>query len=335
MFDIRVAVPSDLPALVSFDQAVSPGRPFSLRREFRRGRSTLSTLYPGGRRFVALAPDGGSVLAVQQVSIAPTQFNGAIVSGAYFYGLEVHPAQRGRGIGLALKAQAWEEVKADGAEIAWAVNTPSNEASNRIDQQLGFRPQRDLHARIIPPTPATSNRTDGFHSRAARPEDFKIVASTLNAHYAAHQFWRPLTRERLNAEAAALNSADANLILGFTPDGALAHAVSVFVMDYAARLRLLGRPLLRSVLDPLLSPLSSVQLVRYAMIDKNRLAAGVNLASRVHRRHFRRAWALAANLDPLDPAWPAFARLPGINQALQLWVHSPKPLEAGRPCCLA
>jgi ribosomal protein S18 acetylase RimI-like enzyme len=332
MFDIRPAGPADLPGIVALDEAVARGRPLSLRREFRRGRSTLSDLYPGTQRFVAVAPDRVTILGVQQVSMAPTQFNGAVVTGAYFFGLEVHPAQRGRGTGLALKAHAWEQARADGAEIAWAINTTSNEPSNRIDQRLGFRPQRNLQARIIPPALAPTNRTRSFGYRPARPDDFEALADALNDHYADHHLWRPLTPQRLQDEAAALRSADANLMLAVTRDGQLVQAASVFVMDYTARPRLFGRPLIRSLLDPLLSPLSSVQLVRYAMVGSHRPAA--ELVRGLQRRHARRAWTLAANLDPLDPAWPTFARLPGITQTLQLWVHSPEPLDPRRPCCL-
>src|SRR5215212_6782572 len=117
-----------------------------------------------------------TVLGTSQVSLAPTQFNGAVVAGAYFFGLEVHPTQRGRGIGLALKAHAWEQARAEGAEIAWTINASSNQASNRIDQRLGFRPQRELRARLILPSPASSNPTGAFDYRPARPEDFEAVA---------------------------------------------------------------------------------------------------------------------------------------------------------------
>jgi len=332
--EIRLARPADRPGLVALYQARTPTWALSLAREPVDGAELLEALLPGTRRHVALGPDGTTIIGTSAVSIAPTQFNGALVVGAYRWGSHVHPAYRGRGIGRALATRSWDDARAAGAEIGWGIAERSNEASARTFRHLGFRVDRTIQGKLILPAWPVARRHGRAH-RAAAPADFPALADALNRYYAGHHLWWPLSAERLSNEADALGTPDANLLLNVSADGTPVAAAAVAVLGHALRVRRASRPTSWTFTDRLLGPPVSVQLLRYAMLPDGSVEAGAALLRQLQRRHLHRAFVLAANLDRLDPVWPVCARLPGPTLILDLWLNSPEPLASDRPCWIS
>jgi ribosomal protein S18 acetylase RimI-like enzyme len=333
--EIRLARPADRPGLIALYGARASRWPLSVGRESLDGGSLLEALLPGSRRYVAVAPDGTTVIGSTGMSVAPTQLNGYPVLGAYRWGTHVHPAHRGQGIGRALAERSWDDARADGARLGWTLTDRSNKAASGIFRHLGYRIDRTIQARLIVPGWRVARRSGGVAVRAATPPELPALAEALNAHYARHHLWWPLTPSRLANEASALGAPGANLLQAVSGEGGGIAAASVAVLDHVVRLRRSGGAMPRMLAEGLLGPAASVQLLRYVMVPAGAAETGAALVGQLQRRHLGRALVLASNLDRLDPAWPACARLPGWTLTLDLWVTSPEPLAADRPCWLS
>ncbi len=335
--DIRDADPIDGPALLALER-ISPemGRAI-VRVELGLDHFALAGRYPGPRGYVALAPDGHTIVGMLFASVAPTQLNGGCVSGAYLFSLRVHPAHRRRGIATALLTHAWERAQAEaGAEVAWGAVVPGNEASARTLQRCGFTQGRDLRVRLLLPGLLLRHGTPGLVcSRAAR-EDLPGLAEALNDRYVNHQFWRPQAADPLAAELAAVRHRVEDIVMVRGPEGRLFAAAVGLSLRRVMRLRLLGFRLLAGPVNRMVAPLGGLiplrpLLVRRALLPADHPEAIAELLWALHRGSLPEAWFLAVTMDPADPAWPSIARMPGWTVRLRLFAKSERPIETARP----
>lgn len=336
---IREAARADAPALLALERASPETGPVAIRVEPRVDHFTLAARYRDARGYVALSPDGSTIVGMVFASIAPTQINGELVPGAYLFSLRVHPAHRQRGIGTALVAHAWERARVEfGAQVAWVAVVWGNEASVRACRRAGLTQERKLYARLIVPGFALPRPSPGMACRPGEPDDLAALAAALNARYADHQFWRPRTGEGLAAELTAVHHGPGDVLLCHGPGGALLGAATVFELHRLARLRLLGFRILPGGLNRLLRPLFGLlpvrpRVVRHALLPAQPPEAITTLLRELHRRSLPGAWGLIVMLDPLDPAWPAVAGMPGLSIPFRLLAASERPIETVRPWC--
>ncbi|MBI2865309.1 MAG: GNAT family N-acetyltransferase [Chloroflexi bacterium] len=337
---IRDAVPVDAPALAALERVSPDSGPLAVEIEIKDDYFALAARYPGVRGYVAMAPPSSAVVGMLFASIAPTQINGDLAPGAYLFALRVHPAYRRQGVASSLIAHACERARVEqNARVIWAAVASRNEPSLRTFRRAGFHQERALGVRIAAPGLLPHRRPASITCRPAMPDDLPYAAEALNAGYANHQFWRPLTAERLAVELATVHHSPADVTTGLVPDGNPVGVASAFVPGRVARLRFLGLRVLPNPLNKLLSlflrpvPLRLL-LVRYASLPADQPQAVTDLLRCLHRRHLSEAWVLALVRDPLEPVWTAVFRLPGLNASVCLLVRSEQPIEAARPWCL-
>ena len=135
-FDIRVAEPADEPALAALEQAAPDGGQVAVRLQPRLGYLDLAGRYPGVTGVIAVAPGESGVVGMLFSSVAATQFNGAVVPGAYLFSLRVHPALRRRGA-----------VLPDRAVVVARINRPPPRLSRRCLQDTESRPCQRFDAK--------------------------------------------------------------------------------------------------------------------------------------------------------------------------------------------
>lgn len=336
---IREAVPADAPELAALEVASPETGALAVRLTPRIDgfHFTLAARYPGSRGYVALADGSSAIVGMLFASVAPTQMNGELVPGAYLFSLRVHPGYRRRGIASALVAYAVERARAEAKiEVAWAAVVADNTPSLGTFRRAGFDQGRELKVRVALPGLSPGRVPTDLTYRPATPEDLPDLAAALNAHHAGHQLWRPLTGGRLAQELAALRHPPADVALGVGPDGQLVCAASALAIGRLAHLRFLGPRLLPPALNAVLAPLFRLVpirplLVRRALLPADRPEAVHELLRALHRMHRPEALGLAITLDPLDPAWPVIAHLPGLTVRVHLLVKSDRPVEVVRP----
>lgn len=335
---IRRATRADAPALAALERA-SPERGIvTVGVEPKVDHFTLAARHPGTRAYVALAPNGSDVVGMLFASIAPTQLNGELASGAYCFALRVHPGYRRRGIATALLEHAAEEARAESdARTMWGAVFAGNEPSLGAVRRAGFVQSRRLHARVVFPQLLRARRTAGVRYRAAADDDLTSVAAALNARYANHQFWRPLTADHLKAERMALHPAARNLTLALAPDESVLGAASGVAVHQLTRLRLLGFPAAPLAVNAVLRPFLGLIPLRAVLLRRLLLPSGEEaLASELLRRLTGNSpggyWSpLVIPIDHLDPGYAFVARLPGFTVHFCLVVRSHLRIDDARP----
>jgi GNAT superfamily N-acetyltransferase len=332
---IREASPSDAPALLALERASPEGGLFTIAVEPTVGHFHLAALHSNAQGYVALAPNGETVVGMVFASVAPTQLNGEMVPGLYLSAMRVHPAHRRRGIATALLSHAWEAAReAFGVQVAWGAIGPSNEASLRTCLRAGFTQQRELRARVLFPIPRIW-RGDGLAWRRAEADDLHHLAAALNARYAEHQLWRPCSAEDLAGGGTRLEPPPEHTLLGVGPSGEIVAGGSVLAYHRLARLRLLGFRYFPSQLNRALRPLLRRIPLRLALTRRSLLPVERPAAVRAFLQRAQRLSGLGAVvmviLDRNDPAWPLVARYPGLTLPIQMVAQSERTIEPSRP----
>lgn len=338
---IRDVEPGDAPALATLERAAPEGARLAVEIVPRIGHLELAARYPNIRGYVALTSDPARIVGMLFSSLAPTQLNGAVMPGAYLFGLRVHPAARRRGIASALLSHARERARAEAdAELVWAGVREGNEASLRTCAAAGFTRLRDSAVRIIPPPFAPPGRARACSVRPLTPDDLPALASALNRAHAAHNFWRPSTPERLGAELTAARHGLSDVLVALDRDGAMLAAGAVLDLGRVARFRLLGHRSLPDRLSRALAPAVArlplrPLLLRHRLLPATQPEAGLALLRSIWRQFGSPLSALAIPMDTRDPAWPVVARAWGLTSRLHVVARSAAPVDESRPIYLA
>jgi GNAT superfamily N-acetyltransferase len=332
---IREASPSDAPALLALERTSPEGGLFTIAVEPTVDHFHLAALHPNAQGYVALAPNGETIVGLVFASVAPTQLNGEIVPGLYLSAMRVHPAHRRRGIATALLSHAWEAAReAIGVQVAWGAIGPSNEASLRTCLRAGFTQQRELKARVLAPVPMIW-RGDGLAWRRAEADDLPALTAALNARFAHHQLWRPCSAEELAGRGTRLEPPPAQTLLGVGPSGEIVAGGSVLAYYRLARLRMLGFRYFPRQLNRALRPFLRRIPLRLSLIRRPLLPADRPAAVRAFLQRAQRLAGLEALtmviLDRNDPAWPLVARYPGLTLPIQIVARSERTIGVGQP----
>jgi GNAT superfamily N-acetyltransferase len=326
--------------MAELEQAAPDSGRVAVHLRPRLGHLDLAARYPGTTGFVASVPGRLRIVGMLFSSLAPTQFNGAVVPGAYFFNLRVHPAVRRRGVATSLIKHALEHARhAAGIELAWAAIMSGNEASVRTFSRAGFVPARDLVLRIRLPGGRRPRPDPTWTVRRADTPDLPALADALNRANAGHNLWRPCTPDTLVTQlgAAAHSLTDVPLVIG--RDARILAAGAVFDVRRAftpQSVELRGAPrLLSRVLSPLVSrvPLHPLQLRHRAFQETEPESAHFLL------RSFRgiqaaRLSPLIAPVDPVDAAWPTVSRATQLGHPLHVMIWSATPIDDRRPLML-
>jgi ribosomal protein S18 acetylase RimI-like enzyme len=337
---VRVAERADEPALAALEQASPDGSPVSVRLQPRLGYLDVADRYPGTTGFVALAPGRLGIVGMLFSSVAPTQFNGSVVPGAYLFSLRVHPAVRRRGVAASLIRHALDQARREaGIEVAWAAVMSGNEPSLRTFSRAGFAPTRGLMLRIrFPGRPRP--RTDPAHTlRRAIDPDLSAMADVLNHANARHNLWRPATPSNLAAQFGAAGHGLADVPLVVDRDGRIIAVGAVFDVrrafsPQAVELRgvpaLLSRAVSSMVTRVALRPLV---LRDRALLDSEPAAASRLLRS-IQGLQTARLSTLIVPVDICDPAWPTVVRATQLTRRLHVMLWSTMRSDENRPLAL-
>ena len=326
---IRRVEPADGPALAALERACPDSGALIVGVAPTIDYLLLVARYPDVRGFVATAPGVPGLAGMVFTSLAPTRVRGATLLGAYVFSLRVHPLARRRGVGAALVSHAVAAAtRDDGAEVAWAGILEGNEASRRTFARAGFDATRQLGVRVVPAWPALG----AFATRPAPAirhatvADLPGLVEALNARHARHELWRPLTPAGLHHELTAAGHDLRDVTLLVDPRGDLRGMGAVFDFGRVADVRLLGHRRLPAGVNRLVARLArpwsvAPRLLRYRLLpdDARQLVAAVGHTGRA------RTAPLAIPVDPLDPAWEAISRVPGVTRPLTVAVRGVAP----------
>lgn len=339
---IREAEPSDEAALRALEYAAPDTGPWRVRVEPRIPYWELVGRYPNARGFVAVVPDpvgGERVVGMLFSSVAPTRLAGALIQGAYLYGLRVHPGARRRGIATSLIRDAWQQARDAGAELAWAIVVGGNHASLAAFARAGIPWLRDACARIVLPVPRFTGRSPGFTVRRATTDDISWLVDALNRAHSSHDLWRPLSPAELSRQLTAAHHsvADVRLVLDATSN--ILAAGAGFHVARVARVELLGHRVVPTRLNRALAAIaarlsggnSRAILLRHRLHLATEARAGEILIRAMQWSTACHHSALAVPMDPRDPYWPSLARLPGFTTRLHVVASSALGFDGARP----
>jgi ribosomal protein S18 acetylase RimI-like enzyme len=337
---IRVAERADEPALAALEQASPDGGPISVRLRPRLGYLDVADRYPGATGFVALAPVQPRIVGMLFSSVAPTQFNGTVVPGAYLFSLRVHPAMRRRGVAASLIRHALEQARREaGIEVAWAAVMSGNEPSLRTFSRAGFVPTRGLMLRIRLPGRPRARTAPARTVRRAIDSDLSALADLLNRANTRHNLWRPSTPSSLAAQfdAAAHSLADVPLVVDrydhILAAGAafdVRRAFSLQAVELRGVPRLLSRAVSSMVTRVPMRPL----VLRHRALVESEPPAALRLLRSI--QGLQTAWlsTLVVPVDVLDPAWPTVVRATQFARPLHVMVWSTVRPDESRPLAL-
>lgn len=332
---------ADEPALAALEQSAPDSGPVAIRLRPRLGYLDVADRYPGVTGFVALAPGQLGIVGMVFSSVAPTQFNGTVVPGAYLFSLRVHPAVRRRGVATSLIRHALKRARDEaGIELAWAAIMSGNEPSARTFKRVGFAPTRNLMLRIRLPGSPPGRPAPTRTLRRISDSDLPALAEALNRANAGHNLWRPCTPDSLSAQlgAAAHSLGDVSAVVDRNDRILATGAVFDVRRAFTPRsVELLGVPrLLNRALSPLATriPLRPLLLRHHALLSTEPDAARLLLRS---IQRLQSAWlsTLIVPVDVVDPAWPAIATATQLGHPLQLMVRSTVPLDERRSLALS
>ena len=339
-FDIRVAEPADEPALAALEQAAPDGGQVAIGLQPRLGYLDLARRYPGVTGFIAVAPGERGIVGMLFSSVAPTQFNGITVPGAYLFSLRVHPAMRRRGVATALIGHALDRARgAAGIEVAWAAVMSGNEPSVQTFSRAGFAPTRDLTLRIRLPGCLRPRGSSAWRLRRARDSDLPALAEALNRANVGHNLWRPCTPSSLAAQLCAAAHSLSDVPLVVDRDGRILAAGAVLDVRRAFTPRSIELRGIPSLLSRALSPVATrvplhPLLLRQRALSEAHFEAGHFLLRSIQGFQSARLSVVVAPIDPVDPAWPTIARTTQLGRPLHVMIWSTSQLDERRPLAL-
>ncbi len=264
----------------------------------------------------ALAALDGRPVGMVLRDFAPVQWSGAARPGAYVSNLRVHPEHRRQGVAAALArfglARVRERLGADA--VVYAAVLEGNPISGLVER-LGFEATAPIRGALVPTRRSAPDGPAELAVRPAAKEDAPQIAAGMNAFYAAHNLWSPVSPDSLTAFVAReVGGVRPNRLYVAARRGELVAGLSVsdrtalvrMVVARAAPLvRALGRALGILPADGALRALS----VRQLWFRPGELPAAqllwqtLRFALREHGRCLGIAW------DPRDPVAGVF-RLP-------------------------
>ena len=339
-FDIRTVKREDEPSLAAIERAAPECGQLAVRLRPRVGYLDLVARYPGVRGHVALAADSRQIIGMLFSSVAPTQFNGAVVSGVYLFSLRVHPAARRRGVASALISHALDQARGEaGVEVAWAAVMADNEPSLRAFSRVGFARARDLAIRVRLPGGREVRGDSKWTLRQATELDLPSLADGLNRANARHNLWRPSTPHDLAAQLTAAGHSLSDVLVVVDHGGDIGAAGAVLDLRRVLAPRFLEHRRLPRLVNRALSLLVSAVPLHPLVLRQRALSlttpeAALRLVRAVQRRYAARLSVLAVPVDPFDPAWPLIAPATQFGRPLHVMVKSTTPLDESRPLAL-
>ena len=339
-FDIRIVEREDEPVLDAIEQAAPECGQLAVRLRPRVGYLNLVARYTCVRGHVAVAADSQQIVGMLFSSVAPTQFNGAVVSGVYLFSLRVHPAARRRGVASALIRHALDQARgAAGVEVAWAAVMAGNEPSLRAFSRAGFARTRDLAIRVRLPGGRAARGNPTWTLRHAMELDLPSLTDALNRANARHNFWRPSTPDDLAAQMTAAGHSLRDVLVVVDPGGTIAAAGAVLDLRRVLAPQSLehrGLPkLVNRALSLLVSAVPLHPLVfRQRALSLTAPGAALLLVRSVQQYYAAPLSVLAVPVDPVDPAWPLIAPATQFGRPLHVMVKSTTALDESRPLAL-
>lgn len=349
---VRTMRAGDRDVLLDLESASPERGTFTVRLDLRVPHGALAARYAGSEGYVAECPTaeqaGGTaeaaVAGMLFCSVAPTQWRGAVVQGAYLFGLRVHPAWRRRGVAVSLVEHAWCRARELGAALAWALVVAGNVPALRTFARAGFQRERDARLRIVLPRPdrpawpvAAVLRREAEHAvggpwriRPAEPTDLPGVVARLNDVHAGHDLWRPCTPDGLAAQLSVPGHGVSDLLLATERRDMVGAAGAVLHLQRIARLRPqvpddLPRPIARLV-EPLLSRLPvQPRVLRYRLLSPGPPGGAGVLLGHLASGGWRSP--LVIPMDPLDPAWSVVERVRGRTVPLHVVIRRASALK--------
>lgn len=198
MITIRPVAPEDADALRALAAASPETGSVQARPEFHADAytATLASV-PGARGLVACTPEGR---VVGQIFWRPVRvlIGEQPMPATHAFFLAVHPDFRRQGIGHRLTLAAREAGQAAGAQLFYGMVQRGNQASIGNLRKLGCCPVGKLTRAVVPLRRRPPARPHP-RVRAAELSDLPAFAEAANAFYAGHNFWSPLTVERLQS----------------------------------------------------------------------------------------------------------------------------------------
>ncbi len=151
----------------------------------------------------AVATQGGRPVGMVFADFSPVQWSGARRPGVYVSNLRVHPEHRRQGVAAALArfglARVRERLGADA--VVYAAVLEGNPIS-RLVKELGFEATAPIRGALVPTRRSAPDGPADLCVRPAGAQDGPQIASCMNAFYAAHNLWSPVSADSLAAFAA-------------------------------------------------------------------------------------------------------------------------------------
>lgn len=146
----------------------------------------------------AIAVRDGAPVGMVFGDFAEVQWSGARRPGVYVSNLRVDPVWRRRGVARALAdwglARVVERLGADA--VVYSAVLEGN-ASAVLVGELGFRPTAPIRGALVPARRRPPHRPPDLQLRDAGPADGAGIAAGMNAFYAAHNLWTPVSATSL------------------------------------------------------------------------------------------------------------------------------------------
>jgi GNAT superfamily N-acetyltransferase len=159
---------------------------------------TLATRLEG-----AVATRDGAIAGMILGDFTELQWSGAPRPGVYVSNLRVHPAHRRHGVARALARFGLDRVRerlGDDAVVHAAVM--EDNVSAGLVQALGFQATPPVRGALVPARRRPPSGAEGLRVRRAVPEEAARIAAGMNAYYAEHNLWSPVSPDSLAAFAA-------------------------------------------------------------------------------------------------------------------------------------
>ena len=152
----------------------------------------------GTRLEGAVALADGEPVGMVLGDFAEVQWAGARRPGVYVSNLRVHPEHRRQGVAAALARFGLERVRERLGEegVVYAAVLEGNLSAGLV-RELGFRATAPIRGALVPLRRRAPKGPAHLRVRLAGPEDMSPMAAGMNAFYAAHNLWSPVSAESL------------------------------------------------------------------------------------------------------------------------------------------
>lgn len=188
LISIRKANKDDNTELLNVERMCPQGK--SLVLQFDRSPDFFSRSRVYDRYTVYVAEQEGRIVGTVGTTIKEFNMDGKPVKGIYIYDLRVHPAFRGKGIGLKLVQHV---TMGENADLAYGIIMAENLPSIALFKRLGFQNLHDFTLFNVPLYDRKEHIT--CKTREMTSSDVSQVVGLINDQYRNRDFYTPLTED--------------------------------------------------------------------------------------------------------------------------------------------